>query len=339
MKNEKLEKKIQMVHLQLTKRCNLNCWFCGQRKKNWDGAVPVGELGTEQWLEVAVQLNDLKVPVKPCVMLWGGEAALSPAFIPVVKMLYENGFSLGMVTNGTLLGKNEELIRKCFKKLYISVDGDRQLHDSIRGKGVFKKIQRNIQNLRVAAQKGESIPEIILMCVLTENSINKLPEILEAFSALHPDEVILQDMISLEETEIIQYKKWFQNCFRAEALEIDAWKGTDGSNEKRAKIGKYCEEYIKTKEFPYRLSYFPHFPAKEKPCCSSPFSHIHIGWNGAVSFCTDFTDFNCGYIQKESLEDIFFSEKAEIFRMEVLSGACITCSHCSWRYKKDYSAL
>lgn len=60
MKNEKLEKKIQMVHLQLTKRCNLNCWFCGQRKKNWDGAVHVGELGTEQWLEVAVQLNDLK---------------------------------------------------------------------------------------------------------------------------------------------------------------------------------------------------------------------------------------------------------------------------------------
>ena len=105
MKNEKLEKKIQMVHLQLTKRCNLNCWFCGQRKKNWDGAVPVGELGTEQWLEVAVQLNDLKVPVKPCVMLWGGEAALSPAFIPVVKMLYENGFSLGMGTNGTMLGK------------------------------------------------------------------------------------------------------------------------------------------------------------------------------------------------------------------------------------------
>lgn len=78
------------------------------------------------------------------------------------------------------------------------------------GKGVFEKIQRNIQNLRVAAQKGESIPEIILMCVLTEDSINRLPEILEAFSALYPDEVILQDMISLEETEITQYKNGFK---------------------------------------------------------------------------------------------------------------------------------
>lgn len=338
MKNEKTEKKIQMVHLQLTKRCNLNCWFCGQRKKNWDGLAPEGELSTEEWLNVAEQLSDLK-PVKPCVMLWGGEAALSPAFEPVVEKLYENDFSLGMVTNGTLLGKKEELIRKCFKKLYISIDGDRQLHDSIRGKGVFQKIQRNIQNLRAAAQRGESIPEIVLMCVLTEDSVKRLPEILEAFSALSPDEVILQEMISLEETEITQYKQWFKRCFGTEASDIDAWKSTDGSNEKRKKLGRLCEEYIKTREFPYKVSYFPHFPANEKPYCSSPFSHVHIEWNGAVSFCTDFTDFNCGYVQKEALKDIFCSEKAEIFRREVLAGTCVTCSHCSWRYKEDYSDL
>lgn len=338
MKNEQRENKIQMVHLQLTKRCNLNCWFCGQRKK-WTSGIFSGELETEQWLDVADQLTGLNELKKPCVMLWGGEAALSPAFEPLVEKLYANHFSLGMVTNGTLLGKKAELIQRCFQKLYISVDGDRQLHDSIRGKGVFDQIQHNVKNLHAAAASGKTVPQVVLMCVLTEDSIERLPKILEAFSALQPDEVILQDMISMENAEIMEYKRWFKTCFESEAVDIDAWKGSDGSNAQRVKIGKLCEEYIRTKEFPYKISYLPHFSAKEAPCCESPFHHVHIEWDGAVSFCTDFTDFHCGNIQQQTLETIFNGERAEIFRKEVQAGRCATCSHCSWRYKQDYSKI
>ena len=89
------ERKIEMVHLQLTSRCNLNCWFCGQKKKDWS-KIKSEELSTEEWLGIIRWLEEYSaaVGVKPVIMIWGGEAMLSSAFVPVVKRLYTVNFTL-----------------------------------------------------------------------------------------------------------------------------------------------------------------------------------------------------------------------------------------------------
>ena len=43
------------------------------------------------------------------------------------------GTGSGIVTNGTLLDRHAETVPDCLDKIYVSVDGPEQLHDSIRG--------------------------------------------------------------------------------------------------------------------------------------------------------------------------------------------------------------
>ena len=75
-----MERRLEMIHLQLTRQCNLNCWFCGQRKNSAlrDGKESMA-LKTEEWLGIVNEL-DAAAGKKPSVMLWGGEPLMSPCF-------------------------------------------------------------------------------------------------------------------------------------------------------------------------------------------------------------------------------------------------------------------
>lgn len=325
---------LEMVHLQLTGRCNLNCWFCGQRKKDWS-AMKKEELQPEEWMGIVEWLEEYskKQKLKPSVMIWGGEAILSPAFEQVVRRLHAGGFRLGMITNGTLLHQNAELISEAFEKIYISVDGSEIDHDEIRGKGAYQKIRENLQMLKPHK------PQRILMMVLTEKTVPKLKQILKDFEVFEPDQVILQDMIFLEKEEIEQYKCWMQEEFGKTATEIDAWLGTSKDRETRDQVSAECLEQIKDMELSYNLQYLPHISDVKSSHCLSPFRHIHIMWNGEVSFCTDHTDFSCGSVRDASPDILFKNELADKFRESVMQGKCATCKHCSWRYRDSFLEL
>lgn len=328
------ECKIEMVHLQLTSRCNLNCWFCGQRKKDWTN-YKKEELSTEEWMRIVQWLEkeaDIS-GVKPTVMIWGGEAMLSCAFEPVVKQLHRSGFRLGMITNGTLLGKNPELIRESFEKLYVSIDGNEKEHDAIRGKGVYRKVK---ENLRLVKRDGM---QIILMMVLTEKTVDHLIDILQELQELEPDQVILQDMIFLEREEIEDYKGWLWKTFEQEAVEIEAWLGDENDRRIRDAVSKKCRETIKDLKLSYDLQYLPHVTESDHGFCLSPFRHIHIAWNGQMSFCTDFTDFSCGSVRNTAPDVLFQNHRANMFRKAVMEGKCVTCRHCSWRYRDSFLEL
>ncbi len=63
-----------------------------------------------------------------------GEPLMSPCFDEIASTLHERGYRVGIVTNGTLLDRHAETVPYCLDKIYVSVDGPEQLHDSIRGR-------------------------------------------------------------------------------------------------------------------------------------------------------------------------------------------------------------
>jgi len=118
-------------HWEITKNCNLKCLHCiiGGRSSR--------ELTTQESLNVIsriVQFGGKKL------RLTGGEPLMRKDLGLIIQEARAFGLDLDLITNGTML--NDDFLRKYgrhFKHMAISIDGQKQTHDYIRGKGSHKK--------------------------------------------------------------------------------------------------------------------------------------------------------------------------------------------------------
>lgn len=325
------ETRLELVHFQLTKNCNLRCWFCGQWGKNGFFADTSGQaMQYADWVKVVRSLVEYRdrTGIIPSVMLWGGEPLMYPQFDDIARLLHREGFPLGMITNGTQIHLHADVCNECFEKIYFSVDGNREIHDSIRGNGVFDTIIRNRKLLTNPKLK------IILMSVLTDAIQADLEGHIKAMEVFCPDELILQEMIGLSESEIGDYKDWMKTAFQKEATDIDGW-----LCEKEPQSALWIMNKLPqwNERAPFKVSYLPHGQATGKAYCLSPWRHAHIAWNGNVLFCTDFYDFSAGNVRDSSLLEIWENPVTEHYRREIMQGHCVTCEHCSWRNSEKFN--
>ncbi len=319
---------LQLVHLQLTKNCNLRCWFCGQWGNHGFFSDASGSpMDPSDWDNVLTQLVAYReeTGISPDIMLWGGEPLLYPHFGQLAYKFAMQGFRLGIVTNGTMIDRHLDVLREHFHHIYVSVDGNREIHDKIRGAGVFDKVASNLALLRGGKAK------ISIMSVISSDNLSILPQLPETLCALDCDEVLLQEMIYVTREEAADYKRWMLDCFKTEAAEIESWIGQPVDEEKK----QSALSYIHTQSYSKPVIYLPHGVA-DHPCLS-PFSHIHIAWNGNVLYCTDFYDFSAGNVKSQSIIEIFHNEKSDLYRKEIQLGHCVTCEHCSWKNSTRFS--
>jgi len=103
------------------------------------------------------------------ISLIGGEPFLHKDLIKIIKHCSKREMAINVVTNGTLL--NQKIIQKLsnIKRLVllVSLDGMEKIHDYIRGKGVFKKVDIALKQLLKK--------EIAVEVINTLNSVN-LPD-------------------------------------------------------------------------------------------------------------------------------------------------------------------
>ncbi|WP_300601933.1 radical SAM protein [Niabella sp.] len=148
-----------------TNTCNMNCPYCYQGDKS----VTSGDtkyLGKENMQ--ALKNLVTKVVKEPHakkidrirIEWFGGEPLIRTGTIEefsefVTKLADENHIDYGasIITNGTLLNpKTYAILEKCrVKSLQITIDGNKEMHDSVRfytsGKGTYEKILSNLQAL------------------------------------------------------------------------------------------------------------------------------------------------------------------------------------------------
>lgn len=325
------KKELKLVHFQLTRDCNLRCWFCGQwGRKGFFSNMSGETMSIDDWKKVVSELKKYRElsGISPKVILWGGEPLMFAEFDEITEHLSKNEFQLGMVTNGVLIDRHVEIIKKHIKRIYVSIDGPRNIHDSIRGKGVFDKVIKNLKLLK----DGDS--EITIMTVISKPLLLELEGFLKGFSDLNLTEILLQEMIYLSAKEIESYRIWLEKCFEQQPAEIFSWQMEIDEyflKEKEEAINRILKNNAGV-----RIRYIPHGVAIEKSFCISPFKHAHIAWNGNVLYCTDFYDFSAGNVKNESLEAIFNNSLSEKFRKEIQLGNCATCNHCSWRENTEF---
>lgn len=316
-----MDRKIKQVHFQITRNCNLRCPFCGQWGKKGFFADSSGiEMTREDWNNVIIQLEKYreKTGANILITVWGGEPLISPIFDELMRMIHEKGFKTEVITNGVLIAEHKEILETYADRVYVSLDGTAEVHNEIRGNGVFEKVANNLKKLQHN--------NITIMSVVTKNLMCVLPVFLTELQKFNIKSLYLQDMIGLTTDEINHYKAWAKSVFGIDATEIDAWEN-NGEINFADEIDSIIDH---TPDLNYTIEHKAHSNRTDIHCMS-PFWHMHITWNGDVTYCTDFYDFKAGNVKEDTVETIFFNEKSEIYRNEITSGNCITCMHCSWK--------
>ena len=131
---------LRYLELQITNRCNLQCRHCYIREG------PHQDLSTKQiqWiLEEFEEIQGLRL------LLSGGEPLLHPLFGEINDILRNHGFRSVLLSNGTLITK-EVAKRLLVHEVQISLDGMKEGHESLRGKGTFEKTVMAIDHLQEA---------------------------------------------------------------------------------------------------------------------------------------------------------------------------------------------
>ncbi|MBE6372417.1 MAG: radical SAM protein [Lentisphaerae bacterium] len=108
------------INIELTSRCNKNCWMCGRRKVDReypDLALEYGDMDFALLEKIATE-----VPAGIVVQLHNnGEPLLYPHFGEAVKLFKNNGNIVNIVTNGKLLLEKADEIIDNLDTLSISV--------------------------------------------------------------------------------------------------------------------------------------------------------------------------------------------------------------------------
>ncbi|MBT5029628.1 TIGR04084 family radical SAM/SPASM domain-containing protein [archaeon] len=129
-------------HLIMHTGCNLKCKYCDK-----DEFIPYDdetyELCMPEKPEYSIEDLKKKITEEDYLTFYGGGEPLLN--IPMIKEIMDNVKCKGFMiqTNGMLLEKLGDYVKR-MHTILISIDGDEEITDKNRGKGVHKKVMENV---------------------------------------------------------------------------------------------------------------------------------------------------------------------------------------------------
>jgi MoaA/NifB/PqqE/SkfB family radical SAM enzyme len=138
-----LERSLWAIFIELSTYCNLACRMCSVWKRREHGA---------EYEKVLSLLDEARTLGATCFGPWGAEPFIREDLIDIMAYAESIGFQeINVVSNGLLLNDRQrmdklEKLRRLI--LTISIDGPRDVHDELRGKGAYKEAVEVLRELR-----------------------------------------------------------------------------------------------------------------------------------------------------------------------------------------------
>lgn len=154
-------------HVLLTTKCDLQCKYC-YGKSCEDMEADFGDFEVDYSLpsEISYDIELLRKfcekDSEPVLIFYGGEPMLC---MKRIKQIMDEVRAKHFVvqTNGLHLNRLEpEYVNRLYS-IFVSVDGDEELTDYYRGKGVYQKVIENVKLVRRSGFKGEIIARMTVM--------------------------------------------------------------------------------------------------------------------------------------------------------------------------------
>lgn len=279
------------IQWKITNKCNLHCKHC------YLGELNGKELDFSQANKIADSIIKSNVME---VTLSGGECLTYKAIDKIIGKLVNNGIRVDIFTNALLL---ENLLNKLESKIkekelllfYVSVDGMKESHETIRGKNTF---DITINNIKLAINKGYTVVtntvinainycDIMDMVVLLKRigvKDTQLSNIIIQGSATNDLKVSLKDQMSLKEKLNLLYKEHpeFGYIYYSEIPDRDGVR-------KVYSISKGKKNYI----------------GNDNWKCTAGVARLTVDYNGKVYCCPFIKDSYLGDLNSNTLEEIW----------------------------------
>lgn len=208
--------------LEVTQRCNARCKHCynGYERTTCEPSLDV----------IKKRIDNLKQLGIQYIEVTGGEPLIRKDILEITKYILSNGLKYCIATNGSYVKNNLEVLRNA-ESVSISLDGDEEYHNKIRGISIYDDV---ISSLNILNKN--SIRTLISMTVTNENA-HLVTHVLDVARSVN-SEVILASVVPTGKA-----KKNRLNCM-IENLDNDGQKKIYGDSLARSKIEKNKSPYF-----------------------------------------------------------------------------------------------
>ncbi|MCL5265298.1 MAG: radical SAM protein [Chloroflexi bacterium] len=337
------------VCLFMTYRCNLRCKMCdlwGENGSRREG-TPVSTRSTQEELsqkEIRTLVDDL-ASFKPKVTLFGGEPLFHGRTHEVLQCLRDRNIPTSIITNGVLLGAHfRQLVDLKVDEITISLDGPREVHDSIRGvQGTYDKaIAGIVATAEYKRRKHSAVPRLKVLYTISDMNFRHLNDFVKGLEGLQLDLVNFYHVMFVNEELLRRHNAVFMEAFgitsnslRGFARDVSSRVGLDDLAEQISliKTGNHRVPVEFLIDFtPEELRrYYTDFSFSPKSRCLVPWREVLILPDGSVSPCLDFI---AGNVREESFLRIWNGPRFIHFRRTLKRlGKFPACNRCCLLYR------
>jgi radical SAM protein with 4Fe4S-binding SPASM domain len=333
----------EFIDVELTNRCNLHCaacWFHGERGVG--DRYGDAEMSTTQVLS----LIDQAAPHRPAIYLGGGEPFMRQDLPDIIEHASRLGLPVSLTTNGTLVDAEAArmLVELGLKDIRFSIDGPEEVHDALRGPGVFSRVIANLHRLaRYKRQTGSDRPHLSVNLLLTPLTMADVEAAMEQVRTAVGEDVeciVLHHPWFITPAELASHQREVKKALgragagaRAHCVSWGDSVDAKALSEQIARladrpgIGFFPNMRGEAVERFYSEGYEP------KLACTMPFRGVVVKPNGDVRFCPDewIDDYVLGNVLQKPLDEIWKGRAAKRFRWVLLrKGPFPGCKRCSW---------
>lgn len=298
-----------MLQVEVTNRCNINCWFCSRNTAQ----LQLGDL--------SAALQDKVVELSSyahLVALFGyGEPLVSRAFYALLPRLRSSSFMF--FTNGMLLDARQmsrilESAARPLSGVVYSVDGAcKETYETIRKGSNFDQVWRNIREVSALRSKNGLDFEIRLEFVAMTSNVAELPRVVEMAADAGLDGVKVSHLVV-----------WREDMRHLSLLYDPALCGQAFAQARAA--AERCGVWL---DLPKDFSKTLHSQPGPTPPCRQPWQYAMISYEGDVRACCFAPALTMGNLNRSSFNEIWNSKPYRALRSRINTpstpGVCLRC--------------
>jgi len=339
-----------MVQIIPTEACNLRCLMCNQWGETGylpNGARQVQHMDKDGLTALMRSLS----PRDTLLSIHGGEPFVYKHIDLLLELTQEKRMDVIISTNGTLLeehlaplGRIENLV------ILLSVDGDRETHDKIRGQGRFEQLKKGLAALfQWRRRRGMPLPMVIMNFVVCEWNTGIIEKTRAVARELGVFVLNLNMRWFVTEEVGASYEAHLLEYFRIKSC--GAWRGlisrhSDHDYKPACAALRALREKKNLFVFPPYIAVTPtqlrgrnfetYFSGSENvfgcESCFMPFYWARIHSNGDLVYCPGNPDIIAGNVLESGLTEALNSGISVQFRKHILHHRLPICSRCCGLY-------